>query len=323
MKKVLYITGCLGFMGSYFTRACLNLGWYIIGVDRITYAAHPEFLDEFNKYKNFKFIKEDINNLDYFFDCDYFVNFAASTHVDNSISSSKEFLYSNINGVYNILENLRRMSYSRKLPILISISTDETYADIKDGAHKETDLLKPSNPYSSSKACGDLLILAWARTYNIPYVIIRPTNNYGLFQNNEKLIPRACKHLFLGKKIELHNQGTPIRNWLHASDTAEAILTIINSKSKNEIFNVAGGFEQSNIVTAQKIINCFLNRDINIELTKEEKEKYIDFNSNRRGQDFRYAIDDSKLRALGWSPKKKFDEELPKIVEYYKNNFVW
>lgn len=323
MSKVLYITGCLGFIGSYFTRECLNLGYYIIGVDKITYAAHPEFLKEFNQYKNFKFIKEDINNLNYFFDCDIFINFAASTHVSNSISNSREFIHSNINGVYNILENLRRMSYSRTPPLFIHISTDEVYADIKEGSHKESDILKPSNPYSAAKAASDMLILAWARTYNLPYIIIRPTNNYAIGQSSEKLIPRACKYLILNKKIELHDNGTPKRNWLHAEDTAKGILTVINSETKNEIFNIAGGFEQSNIITVQKIINCFLNRNINTELTEEEKNKFIDFNVVRRGQDFRYAIDDSKLRSLEWVPEKKFDEELPLIVEHYKNNFYW
>jgi dTDP-glucose 4,6-dehydratase len=188
------------------------------------------------------------------------------------------------------------------------------YGDIDEGAHTETDLLKPSNPYSATKAAADMLILAWARTYNLPYIIIRPTNNYGIGQYVEKLIPKACKYLKLGRKIPLHNEGKPIRNWLNAADTAEAVLTIIDNGVTNEIYNIAGGFEQSNADTVNKIIKEYGIHDF---------YNMVDFTYSRAGQDVRYALDDSKLRALGWEPKKNFDEELPHIVEYYKNKFIW
>ena len=142
-------------------------------------------------------------------------------------------------------------------PILFHISTDEVYGDIDEGAHIETDLLKPSNPYAASKAAADMLINAWARTYGVDYLIHRPTNNYGIGQYPEKLIPLAVKNLVRGKKIRLHNEGTPIRNWLHADDTAEAVMTIIDSGKVNEIYNCAGGFEQANIDTVKKIIKAF------------------------------------------------------------------
>jgi dTDP-glucose 4,6-dehydratase len=193
-----------------------------------------------------------------------------------------------------------------------------------DGSHNENDKLNPSNPYSATKSCSDQLILAWARTFNIPYVIIRPTNNYGKYQEaDNKLIPRTCKYLSLNKKIELHNNGTPIRNWLHAYDTAQAILKIIEINNKNEIYNISGGYEQSNIITVSKIINCYLQRNINTPLTKEEIEEYMDLSFSRKGQDIRYSLDDSKLKALGWTPTKIFDKELPSIVEYYKSVFIW
>lgn len=200
-------------------------------------------------------------------------------------------------------------------PTLIHFSTDEVYGDIDEGTHTETDLLKPSNPYSATKAAADMLVLAWGRTYNIPYVIVRPTNNYGIGQYVEKLIPKACKYMMLGRKIPLHNNGTPIRNWLHADDTAEAVITIIEAGVQNEIYNIAGGFEQSNIDTARKIIKEY-NGDTDID-------KYIDWSYSRAGQDVRYALDDSKLRALGWSPRMEFDKELPYIIHYYKNKFIW
>ena len=197
-------------------------------------------------------------------------------------------------------------------------STDEVYGDISDGEHVETDILKPSNPYSATKAAADQLILAWSRTYKVNYVIVRPTNNYGIGQYVEKLIPKACKSLTLGKKIPLHNQGTPFRNWLHAKDTANGVFKIIESGVKNEIFNIAGGFEQSNIVTVEKIISEYFG-----ELPSDYKEKYLDLSISREGQDVRYALNDNKLRSLGWKPICNFNEEIKDIVAFYKNNFIW
>jgi dTDP-glucose 4,6-dehydratase len=314
--KVVYITGCLGFIGSYVTRTCLQKGWYVKGVDKITYAANKDLLDEFKQYENFSFVNCDINNLKFLYDCDYIINTAAETHVGNSIANSDEFVSSNINGVHNLLELIRNYRQeTSKTPILLHFSTDEVYGDIEEGEHIETDLLKPSNPYSATKAAADMLVLAWARTYNLPYIIVRPTNNYGMGQYVEKLIPKACKYLKLDKKIPLHNGGTPIRNWLHAQDTANAVITIIESGIENEIYNICGGFEQSNLETVKKILKEYFG-DINFS-------NYIDTAYNRQGQDVRYALNDSKLRLLGWGPKVNFDQELKYIVEYYKNKFIW
>jgi dTDP-glucose 4,6-dehydratase len=160
-----------------------------------------------------------------------------------------------------------------------------------------------------------MLILAWARTYNLPYIILRPTNNYGMGQYVEKLIPKSVKFLSLDRKIPLHNNGTPIRNWLHADDTTAAVITVIEQNVQNEIYNVCGGFEQSNLDTVKKILTLYNNID--------NMEDHIDFSYSREGQDVRYALDDSKLRSLGWAPKKVFDKELLEIVKYYKNKFIW
>jgi dTDP-glucose 4,6-dehydratase len=314
--KVVYVTGCLGFIGSYITRICLQKGWYVKGVDKMTYAANKDLLDEFKQYDNFSFVNCDINDLKFLYDCDYVINTAAETHVGNSIANSDEFVSSNINGVHNLLELIRNYRQeTSKTPTLLHFSTDEVYGDIETGAHTETDLLKPSNPYSATKAAADMLIIAWARTYNLPYIIVRPTNNYGIGQYVEKLIPKACKYLKLSKKIPLHNGGTPTRNWLHAQDTANAVITIIESNTQNEIFNIAGGFEQSNIVTCEKIIKEYFG--------STNPSTYIDLSYNRPGMDVRYALDDSKLRMLGWEPKADFDQELKYIVKYYKNKFIW
>lgn len=315
--KIVYITGCLGFIGSHITRLCLEKGWYVKGVDKITYAANKDYLVEFSKHKNFSFVHCDINDLKFLYDCDYLINTAAETHVGNSIANSDDFVKSNINGVHNLLNLIRNYRQENgKVPTLLHFSTDEVYGDIVDGAHTENDLLKPSNPYSATKAAADMLILAWSRTYGIPYVIVRPTNNYGVGQYVEKLIPKACKYLSIGRKIPLHNKGTPVRTWLHAADTAEAIIKIIETGIKNDIFNISGGYEQSNMETINKILSLK-------GIDKDAVSEYIDFSYNRSGQDVRYALDDSKLRSIGWIPNKDFDAELKTIVEYYENRFVW
>ena len=316
--RIVYITGCLGFIGSYVTRLCLKKGWYVKGVDKMTYASNKQLLEEFNQYSNFSFVHCDINDLKFLYDCDYIINTAAETHVGNSIANSDDFISSNINGVHNILELIKNYRQeSVKIPTLLHFSTDEVYGDIVDGTHTESHLLKPSNPYSASKAAADMLILAWARTYNVPYVIVRPTNNYGIGQYVEKLIPKTCKYLKLGKSVTLHNNGTPIRNWLHAEDTANAIMTIIESGVKNEIYNIAGGFEQTNMDTVKKILYEILGTsNFNIN-------NYVDVSYSRVGQDLRYALDDSKLRSLGWTPTKQFDTEIKNIVNYYKDKFIW
>ena len=316
MTRVVYITGCLGFIGSYVTRECLQRGWYVRGVDKITYAANPELLDEFKSFPTFAFEKKDINDLDFLYDCDYIINTAAETHVDNSIVKSDDFIHSNVDGVHHILELIRHRHHY-KMPTLLHFSTDEVYGDITDGMHKETDLLRPSNPYSATKAAADMLILAWARTYKVPYIIVRPTNNYGIGQYVEKLVPKSCKFLKLGRKIPLHEGGLPVRTWLHAKDTATAITTLIYYGVVNEIYNISSQFEQSNIETIKQILDAYYGGPAG------ELRDYVDFDYNRIGQDVRYSIDDSKLRTFGWSPASDFKHELKQIVSYYKEKFVW
>lgn len=313
MKKIVYITGCLGFIGIHVTRKCLEKGWYVIGVDKCTYASNISFLSEFNANPNFKFINSDINDLERLYDCDYVINTAAETHVDNSIASSDVFIRSNINGVHHLLKLIREKN-QYAMPTLLHFSTDEVYGDIEQGFHLETDLLKPSNPYSATKAAADMLVLAWARTHNLPYIIVRPTNNYGIGQYVEKLIPKSIKYLTLGRKIDLHDKGKPRRTWLHVNDTASAIITIIESGVKNEIFNISGNYEDSNLNVVKQILSIYGN-------TNSYEDHVV--NLVRPGQDVRYAIDDSKLKKLGWSPNAEFSSELVDIVGYYKKNFVW
>lgn len=316
-KKIVYVTGCLGFIGYHVAQSCLKRGWYVRGIDSGTYAANWNLLGELEKYENFIFEHKDINELDRLYDCDYIINTAAESHVDNSISQSDIFLQSNINGVHRLLELIKQKAQGTKyqVPILLHFSTDEVYGDIIEGSHSETDLLKPSNPYSATKAAADMLVQAWARTYQIPYIIVRPTNNYGIGQYVEKLIPKTVKYLTVGKPIDLHDNGKPVRTWLHASDTARAVLTIIDSGVINEIYNISGNIELPNIEVVQKIIRLYFRKNVD----------YRDYVKDlvRPGQDLRYSIDDGKLKQLGWQARANFDKELAKIVEYYRKTFVW
>jgi dTDP-glucose 4,6-dehydratase len=249
------------------------------------------------------------------YDCDYIINTAAETHVDNSIVSSDVFLRSNVNGVHHLL-NLIKERHRFKMPTLLHFSTDEVYGDIVNGSHVETDMLKPSNPYSATKAAADMLITAWARTFGVPYVIVRPTNNYGIGQYTEKFIPKSVKSLQLGRPIPLHDSGLPRRTWLHVSDTAEAVIAIVESDVKNEIYNISGNYEEQNITIARQIVNVFHNEISDLD-------QYMDLSITRPGQDVRYSINDDKLKSLGWQPRAIFEVELVKIVEYYSKTFVW
>lgn len=315
-KKIVYVTGCLGFIGSHVTEACLKQGWYVLGVDKCTYASNEGWIDSWGmRYGDqFKFIRADINDLDRLYECDYIINTAAETHVDNSIEDSDAFVHSNIDGVHHLLKLINKKKY--KKPVFLHFSTDEVYGDIEVGSHNETDLLKPSNPYSATKAAADHLVTSWGRTYGLPYVIVRPTNNYGIGQYVEKLIPKTVKSLQVGRRVDLHNKGTPVRTWLHAEDTARAVITIIEAGVTNEIYNISGNYEVQNIEVVKKIVK-FMEPDHEGPI-----DHYIE-HMVRIGQDVRYSIDDSKLKQLGWQCKADFDKELETIVQYYKENFIW
>ena len=317
--KLIVITGCLGLIGTHVTRVCLEKGWKVMGIDKMTYAANSWALDEFKKSKNFTFVKKDICDLSYLPDCDYVINIAAESHVENSIKDSDVFMKTNVLGVKNLLNIIKdKHANVFKKPVFFHFSTDEVYGDIKNGSHTESDILKPSNPYSASKAAADMLVLAWARTYDLEYIIVRPTNNYGIGQYCEKLIPLSVKLLSLGRKINLHDKGQPVRSWLHSEDTANAVLKIIESGQINEIFNISGNLEQKNYITASMIVRSFYPEIYDGEICSFFNLQYV-----RKGQDVRYSLDDSKLKKLGWCPKKIFHEEIDEIVKYYKNNFKW
>jgi dTDP-glucose 4,6-dehydratase len=294
---------------------CLEKGWQIWGVDRKTYAARADVLNVFQQYKSFKFFEADIVKMNHLYDVDVVCNFAAETHVDNSIIDSGRFSWSNIMGVENLLELIRgKRNY--EMPLLLQISTDEVYGDIVSGMHTERDPLHPSNPYSASKAAADMLILGWHRTHNVPYNIVRFTNNYGIGQYPEKLIPKSVKYLSLGKKIPLHGDGSYVRNWLHVEDMVSAVFHILERGERNRIYNASGDYETTNREIVKMILENYFGKPVDIE-------QYVQLNYVRMGEDVRYSLDDSDLRKLGWKNSKDFQVEIKSVIEYYRERFIW
>jgi dTDP-glucose 4,6-dehydratase len=302
-SKLMLVTGGLGFIGKHFVKRCLEAGHFVTNVDVVNYAADRLANEEFKTHDSYRHIGEDIANLSHLPESDFLVNFAAESHVDNSIADSRQFCQSNIIGVQRLLELVRAKS-PREAPLFIHISTDEVYGDIASGRHTASDQLRPSNPYSATKAAADMLVIGWARTYGIRYNIVRMTNNYGPYQYHEKLIPKSAFRMRRGLPALMHGDGTYIRSWLHVEDSVDAIMTIVNRGEQNTIYNVHGDTEMPNIEVLRKLARI---------LGIPEGEAFIPV-PNRVGQDIRYSLDDSPLRALGWKPMRQFDAEISKIA---------
>jgi len=320
MIKTAVVTGFAGFIGTTFTNKLLAEGWKVYGIDKFTHVSNQSLLRI--KNNNFEWKREDIRKTKWLPECDVIFNFAAESDVDIGNKSCDRFIKSNIDGVRNLLDVINnRIVLRADKPLFFQISTDEVYGDIIEGLIDEKQPLKPSNPYSATKAAADLLIESYARTFNIEYIIARPSNNYGYFQYPEKLIPLAVKRLARGKKIKLHNNGKPVRTWTHSEDTTSAILTLYDKAERNRVYNISSEFEQNNYETVDKIINAYYLGRLN--RTVPNIKEFLDLSYNRPGQDFRYAISCEPLRQLQWRPEKVFDEEIIKLVEHYKKEFVW
>jgi dTDP-glucose 4,6-dehydratase len=311
-SKSFLITGGLGFIGSHFIELLLKRNHKVLNIDKITYASNKI---DFNNHPNYSFLKEDIANLKEIPDCDFIINFAAESHVDNSILSSFEFINSNILGVYNLLELIKnkkirnmQQAWEYKTPLFLQISTDEVFGDIEDGFFKEEERHKPSNPYAASKSAAEQLLVAWARTYQIPYIITRTTNNYGPRQHPEKLIPRTITNLLENKKVPIHGSGTYVRNWIHVQDNVEAIYKILDEGLENNWYHIASEEELSVKEIVSKIASKFNKNFLNI----------ADFSSDRSGADVRYALEYTKTKSLNWEPKRTLDTSLEEMIEYYK-----
>ena len=297
------VTGGLGFIGSHFIELALSKGFKVINVDKITYASRKD-LYHFNKNKNYEFIKKDICDLKKLpDDISHIINFAAESHVDNSIANSFPFIRSNVQGVYNLLE-LTRKKGKDKSPVFIQISTDEVYGDILSGSFTENDRLSPSNPYSATKAAADNLVAAWARTYGIKYRICRSCNNYGYAQRAEKLIPRTMKLAPKNIKVGVHGSGQYRREWIYVGDNCEAIFLIMDKGKDNEIYNISTGVELTNIEVIKKVLKVV-----------GKPEDFYEFAGDRPGQDVRYSVNYEKIKSLGWKPKMTLGKYLPICYE--------
>jgi dTDP-glucose 4,6-dehydratase len=302
-NDIILVTGGLGFIGKYFVRRCLASGHFVRNIDKVGYAADHAVNAEFGGFPNYRFINADIRDLDFLPECDVIVNFAAESHVDNAISNSRNFCTTNFLGVQNLLELTRHKMVAER-PRFIQISTDEVYGDITKGAHGENAMLVPSNPYAATKAAADMLVKSWGRTYGITWNIVRPTNNYGLHQYPEKLIPKSTWRMKRGVPAIMHGDGSYVRSWLHTEDTVDALLTVIEKGEVNRIYNIGSDTELRNIDVLRAIAKL---------LDVPEQKAWISI-EDRSGQDIRYSLDDKPLRALGWRPRRQFVDELPTIV---------
>jgi len=294
-KMNILVTGGRGFIGSHFVELAIDLGYNVIDYDSLTYASNLSLpVDE--AYPQYKFEERDIQHLTHIPpNIDWIVNFAAESHVDNSITSPDLFIKSNVLGVYNILNLIRGRVYHQ--PKLLHVSTDEVYGDFQDTPFTEKDVLTPSNPYSASKAAAEMLIMAYGRTYDIEYIITRSTNNYGLRQYPEKLIPNCVESIRHGKKIPIHGDGSYVRDWIRVEDNAAGIMTAMNHGTIGEIYNIGANNPMSNLQIVQEVVKWF-----GLEY---DEETYIEFVKDRMGQDKRYAINSNKIRDLGWKTQFK------------------
>ncbi len=258
----LLITGSLGFIASNFILKIIKKKIKIYSIDKHNYASNKNILKKLNKEKNFFHFKLDIANYNNLkkkilkIKPDIVINFAAESHVDNSILSPKEFINSNIIGTFNLLEILRDLKTKKKIK-LIHISTDEVYGDLKINSKlkfDESSNIKPNSPYSSSKASSDILVRAWNKTYNMPNIIVRSSNNFGPYQNKEKFIPKVISNIINKKKIPIYGNGLNIRNWIFVDDNIEAIYKVLKRGKIGEVYNISSEIELSNLQIVKKII---------------------------------------------------------------------
>ncbi len=312
MKTKIFLTGAAGFIGSELARQIVHLDYDVTVIDKLTYAGDVARLGSVQKAIRFEQVDIcDRNALEKVFKKEKpqkIIHFAAETHVDRSIIAHDEFLQTNILGTQHLIDLSRKYGVEK----FYHISTDEVYGESRKGRFKENAPLTPGNPYSASKASGDLLIQAAIRTHKFPAVIIRPCNNYGHWQYPEKFIPVIIFKALNNERIPVYGRGQHIREWLHVSDCAQAILTVVKKGTVGEIYNIGSYFETENINVVYKILNVL-----------KKSKSLIQFVQDRSGHDFRYSVDCGKLRKMGWRPKITFDQGVVQTVDWYLNNAEW
>ncbi len=313
MRRLL-VTGGAGFIGSEFVRQAVRLGYAVSVVDALSYAGDMSRIEKVEK--KITFYKADIENLDfmrYIFEIerpDAVIHWAAESHVDRSILDATPFLGTNIKGTHSLLEASRHCKVKR----FINISTDEVYGELAaEGHFHETSPLNPSSPYSVSKASADMLGRAYFRTYGLPVITVRPSNNYGPWQYPEKLIPVVILKALRNEKIPIYGKGENIREWLFVSDCVSAVFSVLGHGNPGDIYNVGSGEEKRNIEVVRGILHLM-----------GRPEKLIEFVKDRPGHDYRYSLDSTKIgKQTGLKKSVSFEKGIKATVQWYTDNISW
>src|SRR5580765_987288 len=309
------VTGGAGFIGSNFVRHALaaHADWRITTLDKLTYAGRTETLADVMDHPRHGFVLGDIGDTAVAAPlverAEIVVHFAAETHVDRSIQEAGDFIRTDVLGTFVLLEAARRAPHLKRF---VQISTDEVYGSVPTGASRETDELKPRNPYSASKAGADRLAYSYFATYGLPVIVTRASNNYGPFQFPEKVIPLFVTNAIDEIPLPLYGDGKNIRDWMHVEDHCRAVDLLIEKGTNGEVYNVGGGNEVANLDLTHMILDLVGRPRTLIRPVQD-----------RPGHDRRYSLDTSKARALGWTPRQDFAESLGKTVEWYRANEWW
>ncbi|PFW56849.1 dTDP-glucose 4,6-dehydratase [Bacillus cereus] len=312
------VTGGAGFIGSNFVHYMLQSyeTYQIINYDALTYSGNLNNVKSLQGHPNYSFVKGEIQNgelLEHVIkerDVQVIVNFAAESHVDRSIENPIPFYDTNVIGTVTLLELVKKYPHIK----LVQVSTDEVYGSLgKTGKFTEETPLAPNSPYSSSKASADMIALSYYKTYQVPVIVTRCSNNYGPYQYPEKLIPLMVTNALEGKKLPLYGDGLNIRDWLHVTDHCSAIDIVLHKGRVGEVYNIGGNNEKTNVEVVEQIITL---------LGKTKKD--IEYVTDRLGHDRRYAIDAKKMKnELDWEPKYTFERGLQETVQWYEKNKEW
>lgn len=310
----LLVTGCRGFFGHHLTGYLLQKGYQVLGVDAETYAAiHPV-----PSHKHFRYVKADIAELEHLPDVDAIVNLAAETHVDNSLMDAGRFLHSNIIGVHRLLE-LVRGKRQYQMPLFLQVSTDEVLGPSLFPRHV-SDPMRPGNPYSASKAAAEHLIESYHNTYQVPFLMLRPTNLYGDGQYPEKLIPKAIRSIAREQPMPIHGDGSAKRSWLSVQDACNAVEIVLTRGKAGHTYH-AGGNTVATVKDVVRAIGAAMGID---PLTYAVgKDPVAEYEYQRPGMDISYSLDDSGTRALGWEPTGNFFRDLPHLVALQRTRMTW
>jgi dTDP-glucose 4,6-dehydratase len=310
----LLVTGGAGFIGSNFIRHVLreHPADRVVNLDKLTYAGNPANLADVQRDPRYAFVHGDICDAtlvrEILRGVDAVVNFAAESHVDRSLVEPDGFLRTDVFGVFTLLEAVRDL----KVPRLLHVSTDEVYGSVTQGSSTETDPLRPSNPYSASKAAGDLLALAYWRTHGVPVLITRSSNNFGPHQYPEKVVPLFITNALDDQPLPLYGDGRHVRDWLYVLDNCAAIDLVLRRGRDGEVYNVGGGHEVENVVLTREILRLTGKPDSLIRRV-----------TDRPGHDRRYSVDSTKVGQLGWAPRHAFATALETTVRWYREHETW